>query len=126
MTSTTGFNAAEVVPDLDYDLTKFAGPKAKGTIPEPSREAIEKFEKAIKSHLPDGDTSKLGEMSEEEMAAAEAGILATLAELCSNQPTRAQLKKLPNRHLIAFIGWLVGMLRGPSLALLQGDTPKEG
>lgn len=38
-----GFNAAEAVTALEWDFTKYLGPKAKGVSPEPSSDALYEF-----------------------------------------------------------------------------------
>lgn len=39
----SGFNAETAVEPLDWDFTKYAGENAKGTTPEPTTKAIERF-----------------------------------------------------------------------------------
>ena len=36
----SGFDSSKAVETLDWDFTAFAGPEAKGTIPEPSQLAL--------------------------------------------------------------------------------------
>jgi len=122
-TSSNSFDAANAVPDLDYDFAPFA-PDAKGVIPEPSQTAFEKFQKAFNAVVPDGDVTKLNELSKEESDRRTDLYLTAIAKLCSNTPTKAQIKKLPYRHQVAFIGWIFNTFRPATILDPQRDTPE--
>jgi len=122
-----GFDAGAVVEPLDWDFTKFDA--GKGTIPEPTDAQIDRLFKDIagmskeimsKAGLPEGEATP------EELLAALANLpddvdfgigdmMKTMskifAKLCTNQPTQAQLMKLPLRIRMRFFVWLAGELR---------------
>lgn len=132
-----GFVAGDEVDPLDFDFTKFGGPK--GTIPEPSQEAVTKYFRAMarmSAEQSEGLRAKRYEVSEalaKEAAEAEeapsivdlalqafdentelgARELDAIAELCSGTPSRADLDLLPARVQKAFAGWLVGQFVNP-------------
>jgi len=113
------FDASTAVEALEWDFTAYGG--GSGTIPEPSEDVIEAFFKGV-SGLSGVLGSQPGpDMTEEEVRAlADRGVefgetmngmKDLLATLCSDQPGREDLDKLPLRVLLAFTGWLVGEFR---------------
>ena len=124
-----GFNAADVIPELDWNFEKYG--QGKGTVPEPSDKMIEEALRAM-AEASAALYKKLGlerpaEMTEEkinEVLAAfpedfEAIAFADLtvkmikifAKLCGNQPSATQLKAIPFRARQAFFLWLMKELR---------------
>lgn len=113
------FDVSQEVDELTFDFTKYV-PDAKGTIPEPSNDAITAFRRRIAELLPvavgeDGkpgvDLSALVEKygeSEDAAKGLEADLYKSVADLCSNTPTVEQIRALPFRGQRAFIGWIIG------------------
>jgi hypothetical protein len=108
----TSFSAKSAAPALDYDFNPHV--KAKGTVPEPSQEAVEQFQEVILAILPDGDLDKLQNLSLAEGKAATLKFKEALADLCAGSPSREELDALPHRVLVAFSGWLSGSFQDPS------------
>ena len=134
-----GFDAASAVEPLDFDFHPYAD--AKGTVPEPSQEQVERLFEAIRG-LAVAAGIQPGASREEAIAAFAAipeevqkeqarHTLDALVEFCQGSPSREQIEQLPYRPLNAFIGWLVGHFAGdagkgvtePSPARANGGVP---
>lgn len=116
-----GFNASKAVEKLDWDFTEFAGPDAKGTIPEPSEGALTTFQERLKAlYGEDFDPTDAQALRERFKDVDEGEILTELldavAELCSETPTAEQIRALPPRVRTAFMGWLLGSITDPTNA----------
>jgi CBS-domain-containing membrane protein len=112
-----GFVASEAVEPLDYDFSGFVdGSEAKGTVPEPSQQAMAGYRKAVlavineykdvqdvdPNELESGDLEKISERAEE----LEKRMDELTARLCKNTPSVETLAKLPWRHKLLFSRWL--------------------
>jgi hypothetical protein len=111
------FVAHEVVEPLDYDFTHFmSGDEAKGTVPEPSQQAMAGYRKAVLAVVSEYkdiqdadpntlDTAELEKVTErgEEL---ERRMDELTARLCKNTPSVETLAKLPWRHKVLFSRWL--------------------
>lgn len=139
-----GFDAGTVVEPLDWDFTKYDG--GKGTVPEPTDKMIETFFRDIAKAAAEMFTT-LGIDKDEAAAADPVTVIETVAatdietplttkmfdamfkataKLCSNQPSLAQLKKLPMRVRSRFVTWLIGELSpevGGAVSLSPGAAP---
>lgn len=107
----SGFDSGKAVHALDWNFSAHGGPK--GTIPEPTQSAVEKFNRTTGDILP-GGLKALLEMEPEEQETASALFKDAIAELAQNQPSREELDALPARVLTAFTGWLYGSIANPS------------
>lgn len=139
----SGFVAAEAAEPLDYDLTAYVA-DCKGTIPEPSREAIRAFFhafgvvaaqrddlRASDDFTPTEDRT-LTDLVTARMAASDALAdkeLDAVVALCAGSPSRADLEALPGRMQQLFVGWLWEKFTNPqptaatrpSLAVVPND-----
>lgn len=127
----SGFKAAEAVDPLDFDFGEY-GPS--GTIPEPSREQIDAFWEG-RRHILEEAGINFAELegfdpndphSRQALVKAFAEIPAdkrkqmapasidNVAALCSGEPSKEVITKLPGRVQDAFFGWLMGMLSNPT------------
>lgn len=112
-----GFNAASAVEPLDYDFTGFVeGDLAKGTVPEPSQQAMAGYRKAVlgvireykdvqdvdPEKLDDEDLDKISDRADE----LEKRMDELTARLCKNTPSVEVLAQLPWRHKVLFSRWL--------------------
>jgi len=122
-----GFDAGTIVEPLDWDFTRFDA--GKGTIPEPSDKAIDTLFKDLSGMsknvleqvgITDSDTSPeelliaLADLPEDAtigIADVMKQMAKIFAKLCKNQPSEAQLLKLPLRIRMRFFVWLAGELR---------------
>jgi hypothetical protein len=138
-----GFDAGAEVDPLDYDFTTIKAlpgavreilKDAKGTIPEPSNEQVNKFlrkqRSKLESHgvkIEDFDPADqiksmtavakaLATASPEDIDKMASGMVDAVAELCGGTPTREQIDALPQRIQTAFFGWLMGKLTSPESA----------
>lgn len=152
-----GFDAGKAVIALDYDFStvKVADEsaaeilkEAKGTIPEPSQDALEAFQERLRSRIVDGGLEEIAALGDDpstaDVVSAISGLpegalgemmndtLDAVADLCAGSPTREQINVLPARIRLAFIGWLTESLVGPtqptpattpSLATANGAGP---
>jgi hypothetical protein len=112
------FNAATVVEKMDWDFTAFGGEK--GTIPEPSQDAVEAYQKEVTEAVKDiqglpGAQSDftmeelnalMSSMGEVDFHKIASDVKDAIAKLCQNQPSREQLDLLPYRIFQAFQQWL--------------------
>lgn len=133
------FDVGREVDPLNYDLstTRAADPKAreilkdaKGTVPEPSQDALETFQERMRKAVVEqgvGEIAALGEnappeklievmgkLPEGAMKAVMDTNLDAVAELCGGAPTKEQITALPARERLRFIGWLTGSLVRPT------------
>jgi hypothetical protein len=121
-----GFNAADEVDVLDYDFTAFV-PNVKGVTPEPSMGKIRHYQKTMKLAVrePYVESARRKEAGQSELTAAELDevlsgardeeaekilndIIEATADVCSNKPTAAQIRKLPYRVQQHFLGYIAG------------------
>lgn len=111
------FVAHEAVEPLDYDFSGFVtGSDAKGTVPEPSQQAMAGYRKAVLSvineykDVSDADPSDMsGEALEaltERAEELEKRMDELTAKLCKNTPSVEVLAQLPWRHKVLFSKWL--------------------
>ena len=109
-----GFRA-QAVEALHYDFRPLV-PDAVGTIPEPSFDARDKFlvrlDEATEGE--GGIESKLANLQVEDLRRLESEYREAIAELGQGSPTKEQVEQLPPRHLLSFLGWLVGQLSDPT------------
>lgn len=127
------FDADSIGGDLEYDFTKWGGPK--GVVPEPPRAAVNGMMKKISSAFkevglrdedaddesltPDQVASTMDKVEDEEMfEKLNDHLLGALADVCGGSPTREQLDALPYRPFMGFFGYLIGNLTNP-----EGSTP---
>lgn len=129
-----GFNAETVVEPLDYDFRTKDNPDARhGTIREPSDRQIADYMAGIKQlvrdfqgKLPeslvagDADAASLTDATEDldpEIVMELNGALATLlAALCSDEPSREDILRLPPRIRAHFYAWLQREVMSPEAA----------
>ena len=114
-----GFNAGKAVPKLDWDFTDFAGPDDKGTIPEPSDDALDAFRDRLRDVYgadfdPTDEAAVAQRMREIDAEAASLEVLDATAELCQECPSTDQLRALPPRVRAAFLGWLLQSITNPT------------
>jgi hypothetical protein len=120
------FVLADELDEINYDFRPYVD--ASGTVPEPSDKQIEKFREVLLSIFEPilskngGSFDKaniaeaVSQLSEEEMkesAKAQDKLLHAIASLCSNQPSFAEIKKLPWRGQRKFMGWVFGVFLNP-------------
>lgn len=107
------FDASRAVTVLDYDFNKFGA--GKGITPEPSDAQIFRYSKLMADlgaelGISETDPKKIAEfaasITEEDMMEQALKQAEITAELCSDQPSRDDLMKLPPRVRAAFYGWL--------------------
>ncbi|WP_190824683.1 hypothetical protein [Saccharopolyspora pogona] len=116
-----GFDLSKQVKALDYHL----GGGLRGTVPEPSPKAVNRYNSRIADNLSvigkerpnPSDTEAiaklLSELTEDDMNAIGEENLDAVAELCDGSPSRADLEALGHRGFQAFMGWLSGELNNP-------------
>lgn len=109
----SGFVAKDAVSPLDWDFTAFCGKGAKGTIPEPTQPAVDKFNRTMSDIFPDGIGVGLQKLDADEIETKNVLFKDAIAELSQGEPSRELLDKVPARVLTAFIGWLYGSLVNP-------------
>jgi hypothetical protein len=150
-----GFKAEWVAEPLDYDFAPYA-PNIKGTIPEPSTKLIDAFRrkwdalfmgaqlaaenvKKDKTDQPkftaDAPMSTIlqewadFELESPVVAAFDKAIVDTIAFVCQNKPSAAQINKLPARQRQAFVTWVREEMTNPKLQSgaepLRVATPGE-
>lgn len=122
-----GFNAETAVSTLDWDFSKFVA-DAKGVTPEPSSDQAEAFLAAMRDLAAEADATDDGEretltdqqaaerlasMSSEKMRALSEKLIGSVADVCSNCPTREQITALPYRQQQAFFGYIYGQILNP-------------
>jgi len=121
-----GFDAGNAVEPLDFDFSAFVE-DCKGTIPEPSQGALERFFDATREI---GTQAGVAALEQASSASEVAGALATasedvldaltdklvvaVADLCSGTPSLEQIQQLPFRVRQAFIDWLLGEITDPT------------
>ena len=138
-----GFSAAEIAEPLEFDLRPHLD-KA-GVITEPTDRQIATFQKAMRKEQLQGarelgaaqHAKDVAEMSPEEFL----GVLektklddteATLkrqatiyAALCSNDPSAADLLKVPLRVRLGFYRWLLGEVMNPEAGAGAGTSGQK-
>lgn len=111
------FVASTAVEPLEYDFTGFVdGPEAKGTVPEPSQQAMAGYRKAVLKII--GEYRDVQDIDPAEMTDEELSTMSVRAEelekrmdeltarLCKNTPSVEVLAKLPWRHKMLFSRWI--------------------
>lgn len=121
-----GFDLSRSVSKLDWNF----GGGVRGTIPEPSPKAVNRFHSRIQENLrvigrdvPDRSdteamTQLLSSLTEDDLNAIYEENLDAAAELCDGSPTREQLGEIGHRGFQAFLGWLTGEINNP-----EGSRP---
>jgi hypothetical protein len=134
------FNAATVVEPLNYDLTAYV-PGRKGVLKEPSDDQLVAFERAdtketqrirkLLGVLPDGDDPDeyLATLEKRENASISAEVNKTwkiqaayFADLCSGEPSEADILALPRRVRWHFFRWLRDELVNPEAGAGGGSA----
>lgn len=113
------FDAKTHPPTLSYDFTGFARANGepctgKGSIPEPSLDALADFlsaAKALESTPLPGRTG--GVVLTKRIEGTQADMISAISYLAGGTPTRAELEELPYRMLVAFFRWLADELKCP-------------
>jgi hypothetical protein len=138
------FDAAKVAEPLDFDFSAFEDkdgkPLPKGTIPEPSKDAVQSYFKNARKEAQDAgiDATDVIDTTTEEGKVALAKVFADaerehpgamekldkaqlegVAKLCGGTPTKEEIAALPYRQQRAFFGWLMGELSNPAAS--NGD-----
>lgn len=129
-----GFDAADIVEPLDYNFDTLARrypglypalDGVSGTVPEPSDEMVQRFQRdfagATADLIPEGvDTNDraalarvMRDMDDAVYKKSEDALLDALAALTRGQPTREQMGALPYRMKREFIKWLTNELMNP-------------
>lgn len=151
------FDAGASVEALDYDFStiKVADEQsaailkdAKGTVPEPTQDALERFQEQLRETVigngledivglgedapPEQVISAMSTLDEGALHRVMQGTNDAIKQLCAGSPSPEQIDALPARVRLAFVGWLtqslVGPTRptsvsGPSLATANGAGP---
>ncbi|WP_027947219.1 hypothetical protein [Amycolatopsis taiwanensis] len=116
-----GFVLSEHAAPLDYDF----GNGVKGTVPEPSSKAVNKFLARLRlsvraAGVEIDDTASSVELSRvmqgltaEQMDAVTDESTDAICEVTQNHPTREDLDAAGHRPRQAFLGWLLGELTRP-------------
>jgi len=133
-TGTQRFSASTAVGGLEYDFQPYG---KMGSIPEPSSDLIEAFQKEMASIMKEGmellpekveNTDDpvvmirvLTQFLSADTRAVETKILQGCAALCQDSPNFDQQDELPYRLKRAWIGWLTGVFLVP-----EASTPATG
>lgn len=115
------FNAETAgVEPMVYDFTAW-GVDAKGTIPEPSNQMMETFQRRsaetmqkaslVESAMGDNPTEEQVARALEEARKLSESMDKNIAKLCQNQPSAEQCAALPFRIKQAFNEWLMAQFR---------------
>jgi hypothetical protein len=131
----TGFNAATVVTPLDYDFRTPDNPKGKyGVVKEPTDRQIADYmtgiktlTKDLKEKLPDAFTTggdveitalfmAVDDLDPEVVIAFHQGMAGLFAELCSGEPSKADILEVPIRIRVMFYAWLQREVMSPEAA----------
>lgn len=119
------FDATKDVDPLEYDLNPFVD--AKGTVPEPTDAQVARFYTDLSRQFelalgkervagvemddPMSVAELLQSLTTEDQEALYTSLLDLHADVCSGQPSRAELEKLPFRIRRMFYGAVQGWLR---------------
>lgn len=134
-----GFDAGRAVTSLDFDFSTVAVAdeqskqvlrEARGTIPEPSQEALEGFTDRLREIALDPDmvdvialgdnpapeqvVAALGRVSQEKLERVMDETVTAVVQVCNGTPSEDQIRALPPRVRNAFVGWLSEQLVGPT------------
>jgi hypothetical protein len=116
-----GFDLSKHVQSLDWDF----GGGVKGTTPEPSTKAVNRFNQRLRDNLAHigkpvedrSDTDELmrvmGSLTEDEHNAIHEEAFDAVLELCDGSPSREQLAGLGHRGFQAFLGWISSEVNNP-------------
>lgn len=121
------FDSSTIGGSLDFDFTGWGG--SKGTVPEPSRPAVNKLLKKVQNSFKDlglvdensGDSTTPDQVRAtmdkiedealfEKMTEA---MTAAVADVCGGTPSLEELTALPYRPFMGFFGFLMGNLVDP-------------
>lgn len=124
----SGFDSGAALEVLDWDFTKYCGPDAKGTTPEPSQDVLDRFRRTRGELLrlafaDDGitiDRAKLakvvedagGEKAFDDKTGQE--LLDCYTDVCQGSPSREQIEGLPGTVRGAFYRWVDRCLLDPT------------
>lgn len=108
----SGFKASEAAPKLDYDFNPHMD--VKGTVPEPSQDAMRQYNKEIGVIYGGKTREEIAKLPVEDQEEIGAALVAAMAELCDGSPSLEELKALPFRTIQAFSGWLMGSFKNPT------------
>lgn len=129
-----GFNAATVVEPLDYDFRTTENPKAPhGVIKEPTdrqladylagiKKLLAKFKGQLPESLLGGDVNPvdlfnaMDDLDPEVVVNFHADMAGLFAELCSGDPSKADILGLPIRVRAIFYAWLQQEVMSPEAA----------
>jgi hypothetical protein len=138
-----GFVAADIAEPLEYDFTKYFD-KA-GVIREPTDKQIVTFQKAFRKEMlqaarelgavrnlpdvadmdPDEFLAALEKTSLDDSEATIKRQAKLYADLCSSDPTAADLLKLPLRVRLGFYRWLQGEIMNPEAGAGAGANGQK-
>lgn len=136
-----GFDAGSACESLDFDFTTGSfwaaiveqhpdlADQGRGTIPEPSEDAIMSFQRAQRAALgldtgaDEEEVRKhLMAMTDDEQEAMNVAVLDSYAALCNGSPSRDLLSAIPFRHRRLFYRWLSEEINDPKAAM-NGTKP---
>jgi hypothetical protein len=132
------FDSGTVVESLDYSFEKHLGKGHKGTVREPSDRQIADYMAALKKLIEsyrekiptDADTSNpaelvmaLDQLDPEQVINFNEQMAGLYAALCSGEPSREELLKLPLRIRTVFYGWLQQEVMSPEAVPAGGNSP---
>lgn len=133
------FNASSIGGELEFDLSKWGGPK--GVVPEPPRFAVSRMLKRVDElfvelglrddkdkavETPDDVVDTMEKVSNEEVfEKMQEGLVDILAEVCGGSPDKAALTALPYRPLQGFFGYLMGELTNPEVSKPDTDNSRR-
>lgn len=103
----------DTIERLDFDFGEY-GPK--GTIPEPTQDRIEAFQRVAREALGGRAVTDLAGMSDDEARAVNDRLHDAVVDLCQGHPAREELEALPPRIRAGFVRWLMGELMDPTPA----------
>jgi hypothetical protein len=127
------FSAESVVEALDYSFLPYTD--AKGTIREPTDQQIAKFLAGVKGVVKDAEgklpsgvdaasvMEALDDLDPEDMVSLMGKMAQLYADLCSGDPSKAQILALPMRVRQQFFGWLQTEVMNPEAGPGAGRTP---
>jgi hypothetical protein len=134
------FNAESIGGELEYDLSKWGGPK--GVVPEPPRHAVNKLMKDVTTAFkesglgpetadgevlsPEQVADTMNKVEDEEMFGKLTDLLVdALADLCGGSPSREALENLPYRPFMGFFGYLIGNLTNPEVSAPDTNSSRR-
>jgi hypothetical protein len=130
------FSAESVVEALDFSFKPYTA--AEGTIKEPSDKQIASFLTGIKKVVKESEAKlpstvdasdpaavmeALDDLAPEDVVSLMGKMAGLYADLCSGDPTKAQILALPMRVRQQFFTWLQTEVMSPEAAPGAGKTP---